>query len=101
LVAGWPGCRDGNPATRQPENYFSARFEAFAKRDLYRLAVFFLITPDFAALSTAEKPPESTDASTLPSDAAMVPRVFLSVLRRRDFAARLRSLRFSACSLCF
>src|SRR5213075_1339493 len=59
------------------------------------------MTPLFAALSTAEKPPERMDFSTDPVVDSRGPRLFFSADLRRDFAARLRSLRFSACRLCF
>ncbi len=43
---------------RGPEDYFAAdRFDAPARRALYRLAVFFLISPFLAALSMADTPP--------------------------------------------
>src|SRR5688500_3888547 len=80
----------------QGSSYFVAvaRLVAFARRDLYRSAVLFLMTPRLAALSITDDAELRTSVVTLPS--AMAALAFLRADFSRDLAARLRSLLFSA-----
>src|SRR5262249_39830206 len=87
--------RYSDPSLRSgcKKSYFTAATLAL-RRDLYRAAVFFWITPFFTPLSITETVSPKAALPCLASPDWIVVRSLRSAVRRREVLARLSSMRF-------